>query len=70
MDVGYILGSVHYTTLGEYRPDQFKDPRVKEPLAKFQSTLNSIGLEIVKRNMHRRPYEFLKRSGIPQSINI
>ena len=70
MELGYILGSVHYTTLGDYRIGHFRDPRVAAPLALFQTRLKEIGDVIDLRNEVRTPYEFLTRSGIPQSINI
>lgn len=68
MDLGYLLGTVHYTRLGQYKP--FADPRVQEPLAKFQRRLASIGVSIEERNRLRRPYTFLNPVGVPQSINI
>lgn len=70
MELGFILGSIHYTTLGQYRPGHFTDPRVAAPLALFQSRLDEIGDVIDVRNTVRTPYQFLTRSGIPQSINI
>ena len=70
MELGYLLGSIHYTTLGHYRPDHFADPRVADPLARFQARLDQVGSTIDFRNSNRTPYEFLTRSGIPQSINI
>ena len=70
MELGFILGSIHYTTLGQYRPGHFADPRVAAPLVRFQARLDQIGDVIALRNTVRTPYEFLSRSGIPQSINI
>ena len=70
MELGFILGSIHYTTLGQYRAGHFADPRVAEPLRLFQVRLDEIGDVIAVRNTVRTPYEFLSRSGIPQSINI
>jgi arachidonate 15-lipoxygenase len=70
MELGYILGTVHYTTLGHYRADQFADPRVAVALARFQDELDEIGGIVAERNTTRTPYQFLVRSGIPQSINI
>jgi arachidonate 15-lipoxygenase len=66
----YELGTVHYTTLGEYGPRYFSDPRVQPALAAFQQELDQIGALIDERNLSRRPYEFLARAGIPQSVNI
>jgi arachidonate 15-lipoxygenase len=70
MELAYLLGSVYYTTLGQYRPGHFQDGRVQAPLAAFQSQLNEIGKTIRLRNKSRRPYEYLIPVKIPQSINI
>lgn len=70
LDLGYLLGTVHYTQLGQYDRDQFRDHRVNSPLQGFQSNIASIGDTLKLRNQTRRPYEFLTPSGIPQSINI
>ena len=66
----YVLGSVHYTTLGKYETDQFGDGRVESLLLKFQAQLSEIEAIVLERNRHRRPYPFLVPSSIPQSINI
>jgi arachidonate 15-lipoxygenase len=70
MGLGALLGTIRYTTLGEYGEGRFQDPRVAEPLRRFNEEIRSIGRKIEERNRHRRPYEFLVPSGIPQSINI
>ena len=70
MDLGFLLGTVHYTELGQYHRDQFQDARVAAPLQQFQKRLTDIGKKINERNLTRRPYETLAPSGIPQSINI
>jgi arachidonate 15-lipoxygenase len=70
MEIGYLLGSVRYTTLGRYGPRAFRDPRVAEPLAVFQTRLAEIGTKIEERNSERRPYTVLAASGVPQSINV
>jgi arachidonate 15-lipoxygenase len=70
-ELGYLLGTVHYTELGHYGPAYFHDPRVSTMLAGFQQRLAEIGGRIRERNQHRfRPYDTLEPSGIPQSINI
>ena len=66
----FLLGSVHYTSLGKYGRWQFKDRRVKAPLKNFQRDIENIGGVIKLRNRERRPYKFLIPRGIPQSINI
>jgi len=70
LEMGYLLGSVRYTTLGRYGPRAFRDPRVAEPLAAFQRRLAEIGTTIAGRNEVRRPYTALAASGVPQSINV
>ena len=70
MDLGALLGTLRYTTLGQYGEGQFEDPRVAEPLRRFNDDIRAIGDRIEERNRDRRPYEFLVPSGIPQSINI
>lgn len=70
LSIGYLLGSVHYTALGQYPLGHFQDPRVAKPLLAFQKELAAIGETIGQRNQQRRPYLFLVPSGIPQSINI
>ena len=70
MELGYLLGSVHYTELGQYGHHQFHDQRVAAPLQQFQQRLADIGQKIGERNQTRRPYETLAPRGIPQSINI
>lgn len=70
MELGYLLGTVHYTELGKYPNDHFNDLRVTEPLHQFQIRLSEIGQTIRQRNETRRPYETLAPTGIPQSINI
>jgi arachidonate 15-lipoxygenase len=70
MELAYLLGSVYYTTLGDYRPGHFQDTRTQAPLAAFQQRLTEIGKTIRTRNASRRPYEYLIPTKIPQSINI
>jgi arachidonate 15-lipoxygenase len=69
VELGYTLGSVYYTQLGQYG-HQFHDARLAEPLAAFQKNIAEIGEAITLRNQQRRPYRFLLPTGIPQSINI
>ncbi|PZO42668.1 MAG: lipoxygenase [Pseudanabaena frigida] len=67
----YILGSVYYTTLGEYGDGYFTDDRIEKPLRDFQDNLKAIESEIKSRNEKRvADYNYLKPSRIPQSINI
>lgn len=76
----WLLGSIHYRPLGDYRvnhwpyPEWFRDPRISGtggPLQRFQAALKIVDAEIDARNLHRAvPYEYLKPSLIPTSINI
>lgn len=66
----YLLGSVYFTRLGVYEEGHFTDPRVAAPLGQFQQKLQDAEATIIQRNNTRRPYEFLRPSLIPQSINI
>ena len=70
VELGFLLGSVRYTQLGQYGSSHFRDPRVAAPLAAFQERLAEIARTIELRNTTRRPYSFLLPSGVPQSINI
>ncbi len=70
MELGYLLGNVHYTQLGQYAHNQFRDQRVAAPLQQFQNRVADIGKKITQSNQTRRPYETLAPGGIPQSINI
>ena len=69
MEVGYMLGTVHYTQLGQYDPDHF-EPEVAASLKTFQASIQDIGQQIQAGNQKRRPYHILAPAGIPQSINI
>jgi arachidonate 15-lipoxygenase len=70
MELGYLLGTLHYTQLGKYESGWFKDPRVEPLLAEFQRRLATIDGVIDEANGIRRKYETLKSVGIPQSINV
>ena len=70
MELGFLLGSVHYTQLGQYHRHQFADAQVEAPLKAFQKQVSQIEKTIKVRNQDRRPYETLLPGGVPQSINI
>lgn len=70
LQVGFVLGSVYYTQLGQYGAGYFTDPTVQGFLAQFQQDLAQIETTINQRNQTRTPYTFLLPSRIPQSINI
>lgn len=66
----YLLGSVYFTQLGVYEAGHFTDSQVAAPLGQFQQRLQDAEATIIQRNNTRRPYDFLRPSLIPQSINI
>ena len=76
----WLLGSILYRPLGDYRlnewpyPQWFADPSVTAkggPLQRFQAALKTIDATIDQRNLTRTvAYEYLKPSLIPTSINI
>jgi arachidonate 15-lipoxygenase len=70
VELGYLLGATHYTTLGHYGRRHFRDPRVSPPLVTFEKQLFQIGQTIAERNRGRRPYTYLEPGGVPQSINV
>ncbi|MGV2338855.1 MAG UNVERIFIED_CONTAM: hypothetical protein LVR18_34170 [Planctomycetaceae bacterium] len=71
LEVCDLLGSVHYTQLGQYANGHFADPRVAASLQQFQQSLADVGRQIEIRNRSRkRPYRTLLPGSIPQSINI
>jgi arachidonate 15-lipoxygenase len=70
VELGYLLGATHYTTLGQYGRNHFRDPRVARPLEAFEKQLFQIGRTVAARNQVRRPYTYLAPEGVPQSINV
>jgi len=66
----FLLGSVYYNTLGDYPQNYFTDSRVLPLVQAFQAKLNQVEATIQQRNQERLPYEYLRPSRIPQSINI
>jgi len=71
IDVLTLLGSIYHTQLGQYAVDHFVDLRVQTPLYRFRKRLKDIESEISQRNETLTyPYNTLRPSCIPQSINI
>ncbi|MEO7170386.1 MAG: lipoxygenase family protein [Sphingomonas sp.] len=80
LNVLYLLGSVHYRALGDYRSNDFpylewfRDPAIigaEGPLARFQASLRAVDARIIARNAERQyPYPYLQPSLIPTSVNI
>jgi arachidonate 15-lipoxygenase len=71
IQVLYLLGSVYYTTLGEYSDRYFHNRQVTTALRNFQGKLKEIEKTIKKEDRQRLvSYTYLLPSNIPQSINI
>lgn len=79
LNILYLLGSVHYRKLGDYRSNQFpyahwfEDNAITQkggPLEQFQTSLQEVEKLINVRNTMRITYEFLLPKNIPNSINI
>jgi arachidonate 15-lipoxygenase len=79
LNVLYLLGSVHFRALGDYRSNHFpylpwfEDQAIVKsggPLDRFQQSLRDVQTTIEARNTERPPYPFLLPNGIPNSINI
>jgi len=71
----HTLGSVHYTVLGQYEHNYFKDERIAPFVEQFQHQLAAIQQRIAFRNSELvqqglLPYDYLSPQRIPQSINI
>ncbi|AFY37377.1 Arachidonate 15-lipoxygenase [[Leptolyngbya] sp. PCC 7376] len=66
----HLLGSAHFTELGQYDAKHFTDFKIQGALKQFQARLKEIEGIIHKRNRDRPEYEYLLPSLIPQSINI
>ena len=69
LNLGTLLGSVHYTRLGQYGSDYFIDPKVQTALDKFQKALTAIE-ESMNNSGLATTYPYLLPSLVPQSINI
>ncbi|HNA10504.1 MAG TPA: lipoxygenase family protein, partial [Leptospiraceae bacterium] len=70
LNLGYTLGAIYFTKLGEYPFYWFKDSLKEKPLKNFQKELAEIEKEILSKNKARHPYTFLIPSRLTQSINV
>ena len=71
LNLGFLLGNVRHTALGEYEEGWFDDPRVAPLLKTHQTKLRAAGRVIDARNRERRrKYPYLHPSLVPLSINI
>ncbi len=69
LNLGTLLGSVHYTRLGQYGDGYFTDPAVTAALQRFQAALATIEANMKSSGL-AETYPYLLPSLIPQSINI
>jgi arachidonate 15-lipoxygenase len=69
LNLGTLLGSVHYTQLGQYEDGYFTDPKILAALGTFQTALTAIEDNMNKSGL-AETYPYLLPSLIPQSINI
>ena len=69
LNLGTLLGSVHYTRLGQYGSGYFTDPKIQAALGKFQTALTAIEDSMNSSGL-ATTYPYLLPSLIPQSINI
>lgn len=72
LDLLTILGGVYHTRLGEYgRNDLPQNARVLEALEEYKRALKTLEVKIEQREESQDlPYEFMRPSRIPQSINV
>lgn len=72
--LGSLLGGVHHTQLGRYHPGFLRnfarDGRTDAPRDALRERLEDIERTIAGRNLGRVPYDHLRPSMIPQSVNI
>lgn len=64
-----LLGSVHYTRLGDYG-HSFAGRAAAAGLARFRRSLVDIEAQLVDRDRKRSSYPYLRPSQVPQSTNI
>ena len=98
LSLGYMLGGLHYTKLGDYpnfdalaasssgflravgkveagvddslRIRLVSDGRVFGPLKQLRARLSDIETQIDERNTVRGPYDLLRPSQVPMSVNV
>jgi arachidonate 15-lipoxygenase len=70
LNLGYTLGAIYFTKLGEYPLNWFKNSIKNKTLDSFQDRLNEVEKVILSKNKTRYPYTFLLPSRLTQSINI
>lgn len=69
LNLGILLGSIHYTQLGQYGSGYFSDANIQAALTSFQASLSQIETDM-KNDGLADSYPYLLPSLIPQSINI
>jgi arachidonate 15-lipoxygenase len=72
--LGFLLGTLNHGQLGHYHKGFWShfagDHRLNHALKGFQGRLDQIESLIEERNNCREPYDILRPSQIPQSVNI
>lgn len=70
LNLGYTLGAIYFTKLGEYPAFWFKHPFKEQTLNQYQEELIKIEKIIETKNKTRYPYSFMLPSRLTQSINV
>ena len=70
LNIGYTLGAIYFTKLGEYPTFWFKDSIQEKTLDDYQEELLKVEQIIHSRNKTRYPYPFMLPSRLTQSINV
>ncbi|MBP9163759.1 MAG: hypothetical protein KBF99_11290 [Leptospiraceae bacterium] len=70
LNIGYVLGAIHFTKLGEYPMFWFKGSVEEKMLDVYQEDLKKVEQIINSKNKTRYPYMFMLPSRLTQSINV
>jgi arachidonate 15-lipoxygenase len=70
LNLGYTLGAIYFTKLGEYPTFWFRNPVKEKTLDTYQEELKKVEQIIHSRNKTRYPYPFMLPSRLTQSINV
>lgn len=70
LNIGYLLGAIYFTKLGEYPAFWFKDSVKEKTLDAYQEELKKVEQIINSKNKNRYPYVFMLPSRLTQSINV
>ena len=70
LNIGYLLGAIYFTKLGEYPTFWFKDSVKETTIDAYQEELIKVEQIINSKNKTRYPYLFMLPSRLTQSINV